>query len=111
MARNTLIIIFSGIFLAMISVTVYASLDRSLWDVGPPLTSDPWFHATLADAYFGFLIFYVWVFFQEKKASRKAIWFVLIMCLGNIAMSVYVLIRLRTVKSEDLLAVLKKSND
>ena len=94
MARTILVLLFSAILVAMLAVTTYASLDRSILDVGPQLTSDPWFHATLADAYFGFLTFFVWVAYKEPGIWRKVIWFVLIMTLGNIAMSAYVLIQL-----------------
>ena len=94
MARTILVILFSGILVAMLAVTTYASLDRSILNIGPQLTSDPWFHATLADAYLGFLTFFVWVAYKERGVWRKVTWFVLIMTLGNIAMSVYVLIQL-----------------
>jgi hypothetical protein len=62
--------------------------------VGPELLSDPWFHATLADAYFGFITFYVWVFYKERTWVGRIVWFVLIMTLGNIAMSIYMLLQL-----------------
>ena len=94
MIRTILILLFLLIFVAMLAVTAYASLDRSIFRVGPPLTSDPWFHATLADAYFGFLTFFVWVAYKEQGFWRRLVWFVLIMALGNIAMSIYVLIQL-----------------
>ncbi len=94
MVRYFLISLFAGIFLAMLAVTTYASLDRSICDVGPELTFAPWFHATLADAYFGFLTFFVWVAYKEPGIWRKLLWFVLIMTLGNIAMSIYCLIQL-----------------
>ncbi len=94
MSRTILVLLFGTILVAMLAVTTYASLDRSIFRVGPALTSDPWFHATLADAYFGFLTFFVWVAYKEPRFSRKLIWFVLIMALGNIAMSVYVLIQI-----------------
>lgn len=93
--RFTLVLLFAGIFVAMLAVTTYASLDRSVLNVGSQLTSDPWFHATLADAYFGFLTFYAWVAYKETGIWRKLLWFVLVMTLGNIAMSIYVLIQLR----------------
>lgn len=96
MMRTILICLFAGILLAMLVVTTYASLDRAVWSVGPPLTSDPWFHATLADAYFGFLTFYVWVAYKEPTLWRKIVWFLLIMMLGNIAMAAYMLIQLST---------------
>ena len=94
MTRTILILLFVLILAAMLAITAYASLDRSIGSLGPQLTSDPWFHATLADAYFGFLTFYVWVAYKEPSIWRKLLWFVLIMTLGNIAMSVYVLIQL-----------------
>jgi hypothetical protein len=75
----------------MLCVTVYASLDRSIFSVGPPLTTDPWFHATLVDAYCGFITFFAWVAYKEKTLVRRLFWLVVIMTLGNIAMSIYVL--------------------
>jgi hypothetical protein len=94
MTRTLLILLFSLILVGMLVVTTYASLDRSIFSVGRQLTFDPWFLATLADAYFGFLTFYVWVAYKESSVWRKLLWFVLIMTLGNIAISVYVLIQL-----------------
>ena len=95
MTRTLLILLFLLILVTMLTITTYASLDRSIFSLGSQLTSDPWFHATLADAYFGFLTFYVWVAYKERAIWRKLLWFALIMALGNIAMAVYVLIQLR----------------
>ncbi|MEW4531099.1 MAG: DUF1475 family protein [Maioricimonas sp. JB045] len=89
--RIVLTLVFGGILVAMLSVTVVASLDRSVFSVGAELTSDPWFIATLVDAYCGFLTFYVWVAYREQGWPARGVWFVLIMCLGNIAMAIYVL--------------------
>ena len=48
--------IFAGLVLVgMLTVTTVASLDRGVFDAGAELWPDPWFKATLADAYFGFL--------------------------------------------------------
>ena len=94
MTRIRLVLFFSGILLIMLAVTTYASLDRSVFEVGRQLTSDPWFQATLIDAYCGFLTFYVWVAYKETTVIGRFLWFVLIMTLGNIAMSVYALIQL-----------------
>lgn len=94
MARYGLMALFAGILLAMLAVTTYASLDRSIFKAGPQLTSDPWFHATLADAYFGFITFYVWVAYKQKSTLARIGWFLAIMLLGNIAMAVYVLLQL-----------------
>jgi len=94
MTRTMLALLFTTILVAMLAVTAYASLNRSILKVGPELTSDPWFHATLLDAYCGFLTFFVWVAYKESASWSKVLWFVLIMTLGNIAMSAYVLIQL-----------------
>jgi len=92
--RSMLCVVFGLILLSMLAVTSYASLDRSILQVGPQLLSDPWFHATLCDAYCGFLTFFVWVAWKERSWLGRAGWFVGIMLLGNIAMSVYVLIQI-----------------
>lgn len=92
--RNALIVLFSGILLAMIAVTALASLERSLFEAGRELLRDGWFRATLCDAYFGFLTFYVWVAYKERSAWGRTFWFALIVFLGNIAMAVYMLIQL-----------------
>ena len=99
--RSFLFVLFSSILLGMLVVTTVASLDRGIFSVGSELLSDRWFQATLADAYFGFITFYVWVAYREPTIVRRIIWFVLIMTLGNIAMSIYVLIRLALMKPQD----------
>jgi hypothetical protein len=47
-----------------------------------------------ADAYCGFLIFYVWLFYRERTWAARGLWLVAILALGNIATSAYVLVRL-----------------
>ena len=93
--RLILTVLFLLILGAMLAVTTYACLDSSILRVPAEVTGNAWFHATLADAYLGFLTFYLWVFYKENSLWRRLLWFVLIMCLGNIAMSVYVLLKLR----------------
>lgn len=90
--RSLVLTLFGIILLAMLCVTTWASLDRSVFDVGPVLLADRWFHATLADAYCGFFTFYGWLAWRERSWLARAVWFVAIMLLGNIAMSVYVLV-------------------
>lgn len=57
--------------------------------------------ATLYDAYGGFLTFYLWVAYKERVAWSRALWFVLVMGLGNVAMSAYMLKELFKVKPEE----------
>jgi hypothetical protein len=95
-ARLALTLLFAGILAAMLVITVTASLNQPLWQWGG-LTAEPdrwWTWATLADAYFGFLTFYAWVFYKERGLAARVGWFVAIMLLGNIAMATYVLTEL-----------------
>lgn len=99
---------FGGILVAMLVVTATASLKQPLWDWGG-LAAEPdrwWTIATLADAYFGFLTFYAWVFYKESTATARTGWFIAIMLLGNIAMSVYVLLQLSKLQPGDFAAQL-----
>lgn len=97
--RVLLVVLFSSILLAKIAVTTAASLDRSIVEAGRELIADRWFQATLGDAYFGFITFYVWVAYKETMIGRRVLWFILIMCLGNIAMAIYMLIQLAKLPS------------
>jgi len=93
--RKILFGLFMVLLLCMIAITFAASLDRSVFQAGRGLWPDPWFVATLVDAYFGFVIFYVWVAYKERTASARILWFLLIMGLGNMAAAFYVLLQLR----------------
>ncbi len=88
--KAALAALFAGILAVMLGVTTWASLRIPIWRAGPDI-ADPWSIATLVDAYAGFLTFFVWVAYRETRLSVKVLWFVLIMALGNIAMSIYVL--------------------
>jgi hypothetical protein len=87
-------IIFAGIFVFMVVLTIRTSLESNLFEVFPGMLNHPWTVATLWDAYFGFLTFYIWVAYKETGLFSRILWFVFIMALGNIAMSFYVLIQL-----------------
>lgn len=84
-------VLFVAILVAMIAVTVRASLDRSVIEAGQGLWGDWWFRATLADAYFGFVTVYAWVWYREPAWTPRVVWAVLFAALGNIAISAYVL--------------------
>lgn len=79
----------------MLYVTISASLQQDLITATRQLWPDLWFRATLADAYCGFLFFWLWVAWREQSAAKGALWFVLIMALGNLAMAGYVLLQVR----------------
>jgi hypothetical protein len=104
--RVFLKLIFAGIFIWMVGMTSYVSLHKPLWLAGSEFSwaGSPWAVATLFDAYFGFVTFFVWVCFKERSLRAKIIWFLLIMGLGNIAMSGYVLLQLFKLKSDEPLS-------
>jgi hypothetical protein len=101
--RTVLKALFALILVGMLAVTAYASSQQALWDwQGLVLEPDRWWtFATLADAYFGFLTFYAWVFYKEATAGARTGWFVAIMLLGNIAMSIYVLRELSRLRDDE----------
>jgi hypothetical protein len=106
--RTALFTLFGVILVAMLVITVTASLQQPLWDWGG-LKAEPdrwWTYATLADAYFGFLTFYAWVFYKESGAAARGGWLVAIMLLGNIAMAVYVLLQLARLRPGEPVAQL-----
>ena len=96
-------VLFLGILLAMLAVTTIASLDRGVFEAGGELWPDPWFKATLADAYFGFITVFVWIAYKESSIGRRILWFFLVMALGNIAISIYVLVELFKLEPGDSL--------
>lgn len=82
------------VLVAMLAVTGWASSQQALWKMPPEVVGHPWFIATLFDAYFGFLFFWLWVAYKETSWPARIGWLIGILLLGNIAMAVYVLIQL-----------------
>jgi len=95
--------IFSGILLTMVIVTSWASLHENITKIPSIVTGDPWFVATMFDAYFGFTTFFIWVCYKEKSMVSRIVWFILIMLLGNMAMATYVLLKLRKLNGQSSL--------
>ena len=98
--KTALKILFAAIFLWMTILTVRTSLAVSLWSAWDSFAANPWAVATLYDAYFGFITFWVWVAYKENTWLSRLLWLVLILGLGNIAMSLYVLIQLFRLKPD-----------
>jgi hypothetical protein len=90
------------VLLGMIVLTVVAVRESSLTEAGAVLWQDAWFRLTLADAYFGFLIVYLWVWYKERRLWPKLAWLLLFVTLGNMAVSAYILIQLFKVRPGDL---------
>ena len=106
--RAFLIALFAAIFMVMIAVTLWAASHSSLLDpaVRAAFNAQPWAIATLFDAYCGFITFFVWVAFRERGLGVKILWLVLVLLLGNIAMSCYVLLQLFRLKPDEPLTSL-----
>jgi len=98
--------LFALILFAMLSVTITATIDQNIFEAVGNMWSNWWFKATLADAYFGFLTFFVWVAYKELHLWRKLVWFASIMLLGNLAISAYMLLELYRLQVGDTLETL-----
>ncbi|MFN8010674.1 MAG: DUF1475 family protein [Holophagaceae bacterium] len=85
---------FLLVLLAMLAVTTWAGLQENLFVAGGRLIRDPWGLATLFDAYFAFLAFWLWLAWRERTWLPRILWLLAILALGNLAMAAYVLILL-----------------
>jgi Protein of unknown function (DUF1475) len=109
--RVFLMFLFGAVFVVMAAVDIRAALGMRIGDSLPLFSANPWAVATLYDAYCGFLTFYVWVAYKERALWSKALWFLLVMGLGNIAMSAYALKELFKLKpGEPLWKMLEQRN-
>lgn len=98
--------LFGLILFGMFSITITATIDQNIFEAVGSMWPNWWFKATLADAYFGFLTFFVWVAYKELHLWRKLFWFALIMLLGNLAISAYMLLELYKLQVGDNLETL-----
>jgi hypothetical protein len=108
MHKRALQWLFAFILVSLLGFTGWASTQQSVLDWGG-LTAPPdnlWTIATLIDAYYGFLTFYVWVLWKEPRALPRVAWFIAIMLLGNMAMAAYVLRQLARLEPGDSMAPL-----
>ncbi len=87
-------------FAALLGVSIWASGQQSVvlaindLIANPAGSNNPWLLATLFDAYFGFLWFWLWVAYKESSWLARAVWLLLILLGGNLLMAIYMLIQL-----------------
>jgi len=95
-------LLFGFILVSLFLFTSFASTQQPVWQwTGLTQGEDRWWTAaTLIDAYYGFLTFFVWVWFKERRWMPRALWFVAIMLLGNMAMATYVLVQLARLRPD-----------
>jgi len=80
--------------LAMASVLIYGFTVGDFGAEGQVLLSMPWGIVSLVDVYIGFILFSGWIVYREKSLVRSVVWVTLVMVLGNLTASLYVLIAL-----------------
>lgn len=85
-------LLFVVVIASMLWATTRAGMNQSLGDFARSATiRDPWVIATLFDAYWAFISFYVWIAWKEQSLAARVLWFVAIILLGNFAMAAYML--------------------
>jgi hypothetical protein len=105
MRRNMLLLSLAAL-LSLVGVSIWATGQIGIGDairalVGQPTAgTHPWFIATLFDAYFGFLWFWAWIAYKETSNAARALWLVLVLGLGNIAMAAYMLLQLHRLPAD-----------
>ena len=109
--RPLLFLFYSTVLIIMIWLTSEASLDRSVLVAASDLWTDPWFRATLFDAYFAFLAVYVWIWFRERSMVRRLAWLLLILSLGSMAIALYFLLTLVTSRDRDWRAIFPRREE
>jgi hypothetical protein len=85
---------FVGIFAAMSALIAWASLEQPIFGIPREVFTNPWFVATLFDAYFAFITFYVFVAWKEQSIGARVLWLPVVLLWGNFAMAVYMLVEL-----------------
>lgn len=87
-------LLFATVIVSMLALTGWASSQCALFAIPREVFTHPWFIATLFDAYWAFIAFYVWVAWKEQSLAARILWFIAIILWGNLAMATYMLIEL-----------------
>lgn len=96
-------ILFIVVIGSMLTVISWASSQCALFAIPREVFTHPWFIATLIDAYWAFIAFYVWVAWKEQSLAARLLWFGSIILWGNPAMALYMLVELFRIQSIDQL--------
>jgi hypothetical protein len=97
--KTKLILFYALIWIAIVSVTTWASFaGGNVLDATVQLWNMPWGRATFFDTYFAFTTIWLWMAYREKTWVSRIAWFFLVMTLGNIAVSAYMLWNLLKLK-------------
>ena len=91
---------FGIVLLSMIATVGWACVQVPLWDLPASVSGHPWFIATLADVYWGFLIFWLWVAYKETSWASRLLWLIGMLALGNITAALYALLQVCRVPTD-----------
>lgn len=80
--------------LAMTGVLLYGFTAGDFGKDGAELLQNPWGIVSMVDLYTGFILFSAWIVYREGSVVRSVIWVVLMMVLGFLTGSLYVLLAL-----------------
>lgn len=105
-----LTILFSLMLIAILSVTTWASLEQNVMIGFDYLLANRWGVATLFDTYFGFIAIYLWIAYKENSWPARLLWLFLVLTLGSIAFSIYILNQLRLLKNGPIEKLLTRND-
>jgi hypothetical protein len=97
--KNILLVLFTAVFLWVTYVVIDTSYQSNLFKEWDYLMGIPWMQATLWDFYANILVLLIWVYYKESSIALKALWTVLFITLGSIAVTGYVLLQLFKLKT------------
>jgi hypothetical protein len=91
---------FFFVLVGMLGVIGWAGSRCPLFDIPREVATHPWFIATLFDAYFAFIAFWIWVAWKEGRLAARILWLFTLLLWGNPAIALYMLLELARVKRE-----------
>jgi hypothetical protein len=94
-------ILFGALFVYMIYVVVTTQSQSPLFAEWDHLMQIPWMTATIKDFYTNVIAIFCWIAYKERNIAVKLLWLVLLVCLGSIATTLYILIQLFKLKRGD----------
>ena len=107
-SRRAIALYFILVLVAMTWVSWYACVTPSISSLpeyaGKGLNvlhgyvtvcSEPWGLATMFDAYFGFLAFWLYTAWRERTVGARLGWLIALLLLGNFALAAYALLCLK----------------
>ena len=96
--RSFLKILLGILCCYMTYVVVSTSIQSNLIAEWSNLAQIPWMTATLKDFYANTLVIFLWIAYKEQGMLARIVWLLLIVGLGSIAVTAYVLLQLFKLK-------------